>query len=122
MRKHKRARSGPPRDWQVIDKDVENAFVLPGGHIFVYTGMLKAFQSNHELAAVLGHEMAHVLARHTAERLSWHLVPAAVRLGPGRLRRGLCKWSKIHPGLLHVGCSLEAYSASPPLSPASPSR
>ena len=65
-------RYGLSRGLQVIDKDVQNAFVLPGGHIFVYTGMLKSFRSNHELAAVIGHEMGHVLARHTAEQLERH--------------------------------------------------
>lgn len=48
----------------------QNAFVLPGGHVFVYTGMLAMTPTDDALAAVLAHEVAHVLARHSAENMS----------------------------------------------------
>ena len=59
-------------DWQVVlfDSDEVNAFALPGGRIGVYTGLFKAAKNQDQLAAVLGHEVAHVLARHSNERLS----------------------------------------------------
>jgi len=62
----------PYYDWEfrTINKNVVNAFCLPGGKIAVYTGLLQVVQSDAELAAVLGHEVAHALARHSAERLS----------------------------------------------------
>jgi metalloendopeptidase OMA1, mitochondrial len=62
----------PHYDWEfrVINKNVPNAFCLPGGKIGVNTGLLTIVQSDAELAAVLGHEVAHALARHSAERLS----------------------------------------------------
>jgi metalloendopeptidase OMA1, mitochondrial len=62
----------PHYDWEfrVINKDVPNAFCLPGGKIGVNTGLLAVVQSDAELAAVVGHEVAHALARHAAERLS----------------------------------------------------
>jgi Zn-dependent protease with chaperone function len=41
-----------------------NAFVVPGGKVVVYTGLLKLIDSDDELAAVLAHEAAHVVARH----------------------------------------------------------
>ena len=47
-----------------------NAFVIPGGKVFVYTGILKVAQTDDGLAAILGHEIAHNLARHSAERMS----------------------------------------------------
>jgi Zn-dependent protease with chaperone function len=47
-----------------------NAFVLPGGKIFVFTGILRVTADEHGLAAVLGHEIAHQYARHTAEKAS----------------------------------------------------
>lgn len=47
-----------------------NAFALPGGKIGVYTGLLTAATNQDQLAAVIGHEVAHVLANHSAERLS----------------------------------------------------
>jgi metalloendopeptidase OMA1, mitochondrial len=57
-------------EFRTINKPVVNAFCLPGGKIAVYTGLLQVVQSDAELAAVLGHEVAHALARHSAERLS----------------------------------------------------
>lgn len=55
----------------VIDNDEEgNAFCLPGGKVFVYTGLFKYAANDDELAAVMGHEIAHALARHGAERMS----------------------------------------------------
>jgi len=47
-----------------------NAFCLPGGKIFVFTGIFKYMKSDDELAAVMGHEIGHALARHGAERKS----------------------------------------------------
>ena len=55
----------------VIDKaDEPNAFCLPGGKVFVYSGIFKYVSSDDELAAVMGHEIGHALARHGAERMS----------------------------------------------------
>ena len=59
-------------DWEVTlfeDKAV-NAFALPGGKIGVYTGLLKAAVNQDQLAAVLGHEIAHVIADHGNARIS----------------------------------------------------
>jgi len=55
----------------VIENDKEaNAFCLPGGKVFVYTGIFKYVSNDDELAAVMGHEIGHALARHGAERMS----------------------------------------------------
>lgn len=54
----------------VFDSDDVNAFALPGGRIGVYTGLLKVTQNQDQLAAVIGHEVSHVLAQHSNERLS----------------------------------------------------
>ncbi|MFN3920461.1 MAG: M48 family metallopeptidase [Methylohalobius sp.] len=58
--------------WEVavFKSDQVNAFALPGGKLGVYTGLLKAARNQHQLAAVLGHEIGHVLARHSNERVS----------------------------------------------------
>ena len=49
----------------VIDNNEEaNAFCLPGGKVFVYTGLFKYAANDDELAAVMGHEIGHALARH----------------------------------------------------------
>jgi len=47
----------------VLDKEI-NAFALPGGRMFINTGIILAMKSESELAAVMGHEMSHVLLRH----------------------------------------------------------
>ena len=58
-------------EFNLIDNDKEaNAFCLPGGKIFVFTGILKYIENDNELAAVMGHEIGHALARHGAERKS----------------------------------------------------
>ena len=58
--------------WEVVvfDSEQVNAFALPGGKIGVYTGLLKVAENQDQLAAVIGHEIAHVLANHSNERLS----------------------------------------------------
>ena len=54
----------------LIDKDVENAFAVPGGYVYVYTGILKKLQDESELAGVLGHEITHVTHHHYRESLA----------------------------------------------------
>ncbi len=52
----------------VLDSDVVNAFALPGGYIYVTRGIMSYLNSEAELAAVLGHEVGHVTARHTVRQ------------------------------------------------------
>ena len=57
-------------DVQVIDDlKTVNAFAVPGGHIYVYTGLLAAADNEAEVAGVLSHEMGHVVARHSARQM-----------------------------------------------------
>jgi predicted Zn-dependent protease len=63
----------PEWDWQftvIDDPQTVNAFCLPGGKIAVYTGILPLTKDDAGLAVVLGHETAHALAHHGAERMS----------------------------------------------------
>jgi predicted Zn-dependent protease len=63
----------PNWDWQftvIDDPKTVNAFCLPGGRIAVYTGILPLTKDDSGLAVVLGHETAHALAHHGAERMS----------------------------------------------------
>ena len=63
----------PNAQWEfvVFDSPTLNAFALPGGKVGVYTGLIKlAGDSDDEIAAVIGHEVAHVSSRHGAERQS----------------------------------------------------
>lgn len=54
--------------FRVIDRPQVNAFALPGGYIYIYRGLLAYMNSEAELAAVLGHEIGHVTARHTVRQ------------------------------------------------------
>ncbi|KAI9804103.1 MAG: hypothetical protein M1825_001505 [Sarcosagium campestre] len=65
--------SGVDAEWEVHvinDPGQKNAFVLPGGKVFVFSGILPICQNDDGLATVLGHEIAHNVARHQAERQS----------------------------------------------------
>ena len=64
-------------EFRTISKNVPNAFCLPGGKIAVYSGILPISRTEAGLAAVIGHEVAHALARHSAERLSDQKVVSA---------------------------------------------
>jgi predicted Zn-dependent protease len=72
-------------DWQfvVIASDQVNAFALPGGYTAVYTGILPVAANENGLAAVMGHEIGHALARHGAERVSQQQVMQIGQLAAG---------------------------------------
>lgn len=63
-------KSNLPWDVVVFESAQVNAFALPGGHIGVYTGLLKVAENEDQLATVIGHEVAHVLANHSNEQVS----------------------------------------------------
>lgn len=65
-------------EFNVVDEDVVNAWCMPGGKVVVYTGILPVTQDETSLAVVMGHEIAHAIARHGNERMSQGL---AVQLG-----------------------------------------
>ncbi len=54
----------------LADPNVVNAFALPGGQVFITTALITQFETEDELAGVLGHEIGHVVARHGAERIA----------------------------------------------------
>lgn len=71
-----------PWTFRVLDDPTVNAFALPGGYIYVTRGILAHFNSDAELAGVLGHEIGHVTARHGITRVSQaQLVEAALGVG-----------------------------------------
>ncbi len=63
-------RPGLPWTFRVVDDPVVNAFALPGGYIYVTRGILAHLNSEAELSAVVGHEIGHVTARHSATQMS----------------------------------------------------
>ena len=72
-------KNDPTRNFQweyiLINNDkIKNAWCMPGGKIAVYTGILEVTKNEHGLAAVMGHEIAHAVAKHSIERASRALV------------------------------------------------
>ncbi len=80
------------REWEVVvfDSPQVNAFAMPGGHIGVFTGILNVAENQDQLAAVIGHEVAHVTEHHALERVNREattqlgVVGASVALGGGQ--------------------------------------
>ena len=62
--------SGFPFSFEVVADPSINAFALPGGHMFINTGLLRAVDSEAQLAGVMGHEMSHVILRHGTNQAS----------------------------------------------------
>lgn len=71
------------KSWEVVvfKDDTANAFALPGGRIGVHTGLLKVAKTPDQLAAVIGHEIGHVMAKHGNERVSQGLAAQGAQLG-----------------------------------------
>ena len=90
--------------FHVIDSPMVNAFALPGGYIYVSRGLLSLANSEAELAAVLGHEIGHVTARHAAERVSQGFV-----VGLGGNCFGGCsrRWRRVTGGKSGIGAIFE---------------
>lgn len=78
------AAGGNPAEWevQVFQSDQLNAFALPGGKIGFYTGILDLMENDAQIAAVMGHEVAHVNFNHSGERYS-QTAAAQTALGAG---------------------------------------
>ncbi|MCI0484122.1 MAG: M48 family metallopeptidase [candidate division NC10 bacterium] len=100
------AANRPDFQWQfvVIDNPkMANAFALPGGKVAVYTGMFPVARTEGGLAAVMAHEVGHVLARHGGERLSQGLLAqmgaAAVQVGMAGSNPGVVQGVMVAYGL-----------------------
>jgi predicted Zn-dependent protease len=83
-----------PVSIKIIESDQPNAFTLPGGHMFIDTGLIRLTESEAELAATLAHELGHVAARHATRQATQSslaniaTIPLAILGGPaGMLAR-----------------------------------
>jgi beta-barrel assembly-enhancing protease len=61
---------GYPFTFTLIDAPVENAFAVPGGYVYIYTGIIKKMKDEAELTGVLGHEIAHVTRHHYRDAMA----------------------------------------------------
>ncbi|MBI3141109.1 MAG: M48 family metallopeptidase [Rhodocyclales bacterium] len=93
-------------EFKVIDNDkMVNAFCLPGGKVGVYTGLLPVAKDDAGLAAVIGHEVAHAVARHGGERVSQQLVVEGVVAAAAISARDPRK-ADLYAGLLGLGATV----------------
>ena len=98
-----------PKNWEIvlIQDDTPNAFALPGGRIGVHTGMVELAGDDDGLGIVIGHEVGHVLAQHSAERMSQSLVLAGgLAVGSVALKDEDAKTQRLVLGAMGVGASL----------------
>jgi predicted Zn-dependent protease len=82
----------PNAEWEFVvfdDAEQINAFAMPGGKVAVYTGLFKVAKTDADLAIVIGHEIAHVVAKHGSERITQQVIAAggalAVNLGTQKM-------------------------------------
>lgn len=100
----------PGAKWEFVVFDepkTVNAFALPGGKVGVYTGLINLATSDDEIAIVMGHEIAHVTARHGAERMSQGLVAGLIGAGVE-----VATEDKKHRDLIRVAYGLGATGAT----------
>jgi predicted Zn-dependent protease len=97
--------SGKDFEWQFTlfdEPKTVNAFCLPGGKVGVYTGILPVVENEGGLAAVMGHEVAHAVLRHGAERMSQGLALQGI-VAIGTLSFGDSKYRNMIAGALGIG-------------------
>jgi predicted Zn-dependent protease len=92
--------------FEILNTDIPNAFALPGGFVFITRGLLIRLRSEAQLAGTLGHEIAHVCARHSAARIS-------NAIGLKLLQMGLLIWaaaSDVDPEIILAAAVLSEVS------------
>lgn len=82
-------RPNDPWEFVVFDKPEKNAFVLPGGKVGFYRGLMDIADRDDHIATVMGHEVGHVTGRHAAERFSTGLAAQGVMVGAGMASRDM---------------------------------
>ena len=70
--------------FHLMDTEEPNAFALPGGHVYVTRGILPIVQTEDELAGIIGHEIIHVVNRHSVRQFHREIFPAVLKI-PGNL-------------------------------------
>lgn len=92
------------KDWEfvVFDDDTVNAWVLPNGKVGFYKGILDIMDTDDHIATVMGHEVGHVAARHSAERASQQM---AAQMGMGLVSSALSQRSDV-PYSDQIGAAL----------------
>jgi len=101
-------RPGLPYHFKILDSSVANAFAVPGGYVYFTRGILAYLNTEAELAGVMGHEIGHITARHSAQQYSKAQL-AQIGLGAGMILsetfRGLSDVIQLGVGMLFLSFS-----------------
>ncbi len=106
-----------PFHFRLLDSDVVNAFALPGGYVYITRGLMAHLENEAQLAVVLGHEIGHVLARHSSQRAAQAqlgqlgLLGAAVlggAVGGGNVAQGILNYGGTGVQLLFLSYGRDA--------------
>lgn len=76
-------RPGIPYTFQVVQDDSINAFATMGGYVYITTGLMKAADNEAQLASVVGHEIAHIAARHSVQQMRQRALASGVARATG---------------------------------------
>ena len=100
----------PDAEWEfvVFEDSTPNAFALPGGKVGVHSGLFQISRNEAALAAVVGHEIAHVMAKHGGERMSQQIVAAGIGVGIGAVLGGNAELSDAQKAAILGGYGLGA--------------
>ena len=93
-------------EYNLVDAKDVNAWCMPGGKIVVYTGLLPVTQNEAALAVVVGHEIAHAIAKHGNERMSQALVAEGIGTLGGAITAGNSKVNSIFNAVYGPGASI----------------
>ena len=70
-----------PYDFKILDSPVVNAFAVPGGYVYFTRGIMGHFNNEAEFAGVLGHEIGHITAKHSAKQYTQQMVTQVLFIG-----------------------------------------
>lgn len=93
-----------PWEFTLLDSEVINAFALPGGKVFMTRGLMSQMTNEAQLAGVLGHEIAHVTAQHTDDRIGQAMVISGIAMAAGvATKDSESAWAKVVPLVVGTG-------------------
>ena len=93
-------------EYNLVDANQVNAWCMPGGKIVVYTGLLPVTQNEAALAVVVGHEIAHAVAKHGNERMSQAMVAEGLGAVGGALTSGNARVNSIFNSIYGPGATI----------------
>lgn len=103
--------SGYEWDFNLIENDALNAWCMPGGKVAFYTGIMPVCQNKNGVAVVMGHEVTHAIAEHSAQRASQGMIAQGLQLG-GNIALSNSKYRNVFNSLYPIGAQagILAYS------------